>query len=134
MNQIILASHSKLASGMAETLRFFSAGEVLVLEQTLTDTGFAKKAEDLLEQHKDKNCIVFTDLYGGSVNQCFFRLLNKYRFHLITGMNLAVIMECMFAQSKIDDAFLRNALITSKQQFAYMNDVLLQASEDDDDD
>ena len=60
MNQIILASHSKLASGMAETLRFFSAGEVLVLEQTLTDTGFAKKAEDLLEQHKDKNCIVLS--------------------------------------------------------------------------
>ncbi len=133
MNQIILASHSKLASGMAETVRFFGGGEVIVLEQTMTDSGFAQQVSDVLEQHKDQNIIVFTDLYGGSVNQCFFRHLKDYSFHLVTGMNLAVILECLFTQTEIDDAFIRNAVAASKQQFVYMNDVLREAMDDDDD-
>ena len=134
MNRIILASHSKLASGMAETIRFFGGGEVEVLEQELRDTGFDARAEAILSRYANENCIVFTDLYGGSVNQCFFRLLAKYHFHLITGMNLAVILECMFSAQKIDEAFIHQAMEGAHQQFAYMNDVLKQALCDEDED
>ena len=131
MNQIIIASHGGLALGMKKTVEFFGVTNIEYIEQTMTDTGFNNNAKEMLEKYKEYNCIVFTDLYGGSVNQCFYRLLNDYSFHLVTGMNLAVIMECVFASQDIDDEFIRNAIQLSKSQFTYMNDINL--SDDDDD-
>lgn len=131
MNQIIIASHGGLALGMKKTVEFFGGTNIEYIEQTMTDTGFNNNAKGMLEKYKEYNCIVFTDLYGGSVNQCFYRLLNDYSFHLVTGMNLAVIMECVFASQDIDDEFIRNAIQLSKSQFTYMNDINL--SDDDDD-
>ena len=133
MNQIILASHSKLASGMMETVCFFGGDNVEVLEQTMTDTGFEEKVSQILEKHRNKNCIVFTDLYGGSVNQIFFRKLANTHFHLITGMNLAVILECIFTKEDIDEDFIRKAIKTSKEQFCYMNDYLKMSMDEDED-
>ena len=133
MNQIILASHSRLASGMRETVRFFGKDNIEVLEQTMTDSGFQEKVSEMLEKHKDKNCVVFTDLYGGSVNQIFFRELADGDFHLVTGMNLAVILECAFAEKDIDGDFIRKAIEAAKQQFCYMNDCLMNMQNEEDD-
>lgn len=126
MNQIIVASHSKLASGMADTITYFGGGAVEILEQTLTETGFETKVLEMLEKHKDKNCIVFTDLYGGSVNQVFFKNLTRFHFHLVTGMNLAVILECVFTHEEIDEQFIRKAIAASREQICYMNDIFSQ--------
>ena len=71
MNQIILASHSKLAAGMNETIKFFTGNQVEVLEQSMQDNNFENQVSEMLKKHEDKNCVVFTDLYGGSVNQIF---------------------------------------------------------------
>lgn len=133
MNQIILASHSKLAFGMAEAIQFFSGKQVEVLEQTMQDSNFEEQASAILNKYKDRNCIIFTDLYGGSVNQIFSRKLKEHSFHLVTGMNLAVILECVFAQDEINDEFIRQAVRSAKEQFCYMNDVLQSLNDEDDD-
>ena len=123
----------KLAEAYENTVEFFGGNNVDYLEQTMTDTGFEKKVIELFHKYKDDNVIVFTDLlHGGSVNQCFFKNLLNYKFHLVTGMNLSVILECVFANDEIDDEFIRNAIETSKCQFCYMNDVLNMTDNDDD--
>lgn len=132
-NQIILASHGGLAAGMRAAAEFFGAQNIEILEQTLEDTGFERKAEALLKKHEDKNCIVFTDLYGGSVNQIFSRELQRSSFHLVTGMNLAIVLECAFTDELIDGEFLKRAVETSKQQFCYMNELLAQMMREEDD-
>ncbi len=133
MNQIILASHSKLAYGMAETIQFFTGKQVEVLEQTMQDSNFEQQVSAMLEKHKNQNCIIFTDLYGGSVNQIFSRKLKDHSFHLITGMNLPVILECLLTQEEINDEFIRQAVNSAKEQFCYMNDVLQTLNDEDDD-
>ena len=133
MNKIIIASHGKLAQGMKNTIEFFGGSGIECIEQTMTDTGFEVKVKEILSKYKDDNCIVFTDLYGGSVNQCFFKNLKDYKFHLITGMNLAVILECVLASVEINDEFIKDAIEMSKNQFCYMNDLLNIANDDDDD-
>lgn len=124
MNHIVLASHSKLAYGLAQTVQFFMPKvEMTVLEQTLNDEGFEEKAISVLNDNFDKNVVVFTDLFGGSVNQVFFRQLVNHRFHLVTGMNLALILECVMAVDDIDAKFLRNCVNEAKNQLSYMNDL-----------
>ncbi len=66
-----------------------------------------QRLEKILQQYAGQNCIVFTDLYGGSVNQIFFKNLRNYSFHLITGMNLAMILECVFTETDLDGLALK---------------------------
>ena len=127
MNYFVVASHGKLAQGLKETVHFFKPDAQLeVIEQTMTDTKFADRAKTLLESHPDDNIIVFTDLYGGSVNQAFMALLQHHRFHLITGMNLALILDCMFAIEDLTGEVLKEKVSEAKNQFTYMNDVYAQ--------
>ena len=132
MKQIILASHGKLASGMKATLEFFGVQNIIILEQTVQETGFEAKAEAVLQQYAEQNCIVFTDLYGGSVNQIFFKNLQHYAFHLITGMNLAMILECAFTEADLTGPQLKEIIENACRQTCYMNDLLTCREEDDD--
>ena len=136
MNQVILASHSKMAEGIAQTVKFFCGEDICIetIEQTIGDSDFPGRARTLLERNKDKNCIVFTDLLGGSVNQVFMNLLQDYNFKLVSGMNLPIILECILTSETIDDTFVRNALITAKDGLCFMNDYLKQSFENDDED
>ena len=122
---LIIASHSKLAQGIKETLDFF-AGSISadVIEQTATDSSFEERLTKSLEEHEKERCIVFTDLYGGSVNQMAFKKLSKYDFYLITGMNLPLLLEIALKEDDIDEEFIRQAVENARQQLTFMNDLL----------
>ena len=115
-----------------ETLEFFGARNIIILEQTVQETGFEAKAEQILQEYAGQNCIVFTDLYGGSVNQIFFKNLRDHAFHLITGMNLAMILECAFTETDLDASQLKEIIANACRQTCYMNDLLTGGGEDDD--
>lgn len=129
-NRIILASHSELAYGLMKTIAFFTGVQLEILEQTDQESGFSEKVKDILTSGAEENIIVFTDLYGGSVNQTFFRQLQNHSFHLVTGMNLAVILECVLTSQVIGDEFLRQAVESARGQLCYMNDLLSETDEE----
>lgn len=135
MKQLILASHSVLADAMKQTAEFFGAENIVTIEQTAGDTGFEQRAEALLEQYKDCNPVVVTDFFGGSVNQIFARKLANHSFHLLSGMNLSLVLELAFEED-VNEQFIREAVELSKSQVRYMNDALseLAADPDEDDD
>ncbi len=134
MNHIILASHSKLAEGMRETVRFFKADAQLdVIEQTQGDTNFEERFCRLIEENQGKNIVVFTDLYGGSVNQVAFRTLARHKYWLVTGMNLVVLLEVCFATEDVDQEMLETAIEAARSSLCLMNLKLPQAGEDDED-
>ena len=133
MKQLILASHSVLAEAMKETAEFFGAENIVTIQQTAEDTGFEQRAEELLEKYKGCNPVVITDFYGGSVNQTFARKLLNHSFHLISGMNLSLVLEIAFEED-VDEQFIRQAVELSKTQVSYMNDLLSAMANDSDDD
>ncbi|MDO4378672.1 MAG: hypothetical protein Q4C64_05925 [Erysipelotrichia bacterium] len=130
--KIILASHSKLAEGMSQTAQFFGLSEIAVIEQTMDDTGFETRARDLLNLYKNEDVVVFTDIVGGSVNQIFTRLLREYQFHLISGMNLPLILEIGF-KNEIDLTTINEMIEQAKNQIVYMNDFINTILEDEED-
>ena len=93
---IIIASHSTLAAGIAETLRFLE-GEGLKLT-VITAYVDNKPIEDTIrdvfkDYNEDDEYIILTDLMAGSVNQKFVEnIFNKEHVHLIAGMNLSLAM------------------------------------------
>lgn len=131
--KIILASHSKLAEGMKASAEFFGLRGISVIEQTMDDTNFPKRAMDLLDSISDECIIVFTDIMGGSVNQIFTALLKKYNFFLIAGMNLPMVLELGYA-GEVDEDTIRNCVENSKGQIAYINDYIANLNDDEEED
>lgn len=100
----LVATHGKLASGIRSSIGILAGKEIEinVIDAYVTDEDYTPKIEDFINQIKeDEQGIIFTDLYGGSVNQKIVTLtLNsnvRDRIKIITNANLAIVLSVIFA-------------------------------------
>lgn len=95
MNKILIVTHSTLAKGFFESTKFLSGmtDNVNYINAYVDDSDWTIKAKTFLSKQKGfDNVIVLTDILGGSVNQKMSLMLRDYRFTLITGVNLPLIL------------------------------------------
>jgi len=125
MNQIIIATHSKLAEGFYKAVMFFnSAAENVDFINCYEETNECERQiEEKLKQYEGRNIIVCTDLAGGSVNQFAAKLTREYKFHLVSGTNLAMLLEMVFAAEDLTAEEIKNIIATSKEQIVYVNNL-----------
>lgn len=96
--KIVIASHGELASGVVNSLEMI-IGEVSHIETiaayTDKDVDYSKVILETVKKHNfDKEkMIVLTDLLGGSVNSEFMKYIDDYPFYLVSGFNLALVLE-----------------------------------------
>ncbi|GFO99933.1 PTS N-acetylglucosamine transporter subunit IIBC [Lactobacillus helveticus] len=92
---IIIASHRKLAAGMADALKFFEGDnlKITVLSAYLDNQPVDDQIKEIMDKIPDEDeAIILTDLVSGSVNQKFFPYISKPHTQLISGMNLSLAM------------------------------------------
>lgn len=133
MRKIIIASHHKMASGLSDTLQYIApnTGEITVIDAYLDNTPVTDAvAQALAAVGPDDEALVFTDLLGGSVNQAFTPYLAQGNVHLITGMNLPVILTLILSlgAGKIEAAAVAGAVKEAREQLLYVNDYLAAAA------
>ncbi|MGO3298375.1 MAG: PTS sugar transporter subunit IIA [Pseudolactococcus laudensis] len=136
--KIIIASHNKLAFGLKETLGYITGdvSQVVEISAYLDNTPVADEiAAALADVSADDEVLVLTDLLGGSVNQAFFPYLNREHFHVITGMNLPVLLSLALqpTDTYLDAATIHQAIAEGREQLAYVNDVVAAMAIDEDD-
>ena len=102
---LILMSHGNLASALVESAKMIlgSVDDCSVIEilQDYTFDSVENKLNDILE-NTNNDVLIFTDLYGGTP----FNIASKFcrqndKIHLITGMNLDMVIE--YFSSNISD-------------------------------
>ena len=99
MKKFLIAAHGNLALGIKSTLDLF-LGDALDFTYLAAYTDEAPNLEEALDDfftsidaEKDQ-AVIFTDLYGGSVNQKIaLKASGKANIFVIAGMNLPLIME-----------------------------------------
>ena len=123
MNQFIIATHSTLAEGFANVIRFFNAEleNVQFINAYVESQEFEKDFRECLEPVKGQNVIVLTDILGGSVNQVATGLLSEYGYHLITGINLSLLLEMIFVPDDITGEQIEEMIVRAKDQMIYLN-------------
>lgn len=98
--KMILVSHSEFATGALAATKMI-VGEnpnvtALGLQPEDDLTSFAAKIEAEIQRlGADEEYIIFSDLYFGSPCNSVVTLMQKYKIHHITGMNLPTIIETM---------------------------------------
>lgn len=136
MNRFIIATHSTLAEGFWNALKFFNQDidNVEFLNCYVETNEVEKELRERLEQCPDDNLIVLTDIAGGSVNQTASKLMKEYSFHLITGINLGLLLELVFTGDELNDEMIAASVSQAQSQMIYMNRAAASEADDDSDD
>lgn len=138
MSKIIIASHSRLAEGFKDTLHYIAPNlsDVTAIAAYVDDKSLTDQIEEVLSTFNENDqVIVFTDLLGGSVNQAFIRYLENQNIHLISGMNLPVLLSIALQLNvgEMSAEQIEAAINEAQSQIVYVNKLLSEQQLDEDD-
>ncbi len=134
----IFASHGTLARGVLDSV------ELILGKQTAISTlcayveeqrDLTEQVAELMQQIPDEDEIVaITDIFAGSVNNEFVRFLQRPRFHLVSGLNLPLVIDLLISDDEPDTRkLIEEALISSRESIQYCNDTISSAMQADKD-
>ena len=130
--RFLIATHSTLAEGFANALKFFAGDDIDVTYINAYVDG--KPIDSYFSTLKDEDeLVILTDLLAGSVNQKLYKYISREHTHILTGTNLALALSLVLESA---DGYLTNESINglvkaSRENIVYMNE--FQAEVDDDD-
>ena len=126
MRRFLIITHGTLAEGFQNTLSFITGAHsnVTSINAFINNISLDDLTNDFMQTTEpDDEIIVLTDLMGGSVNQFFLKSLEREHFHLITGINLALLISLVFyPENKYFDAdTIIKEVTLAREQIVYMN-------------
>ena len=138
MRKYLIASHGTFSSGIKSSLDMIigETNNVHLINGYVS--GNKSIEEDLfaiLQQvREDDELIVFSDLTGGSITNQVLRLTQGKNVHVVSGFNLALVIEVLMADSSEPAAALIESAITNaKEQIVYVNKLMINNSGENND-
>jgi fructoselysine/glucoselysine PTS system EIIA component len=132
MRRFLIASHGRFAEGIYDSLRMIMGEQ----KNVATLCAYVDHKKDIKEEVKqiiaslaaNEELIVITDLFGGSVNNEFMRYLSDWRIHLISGLNLPLLIELVgSAEDELPtNEWLLQKVNSTKNTIQYCNELLRQ--------
>lgn len=134
--KILLASHNHMASGLKSSIEFL-AGEqenLIALDAYVDGEVIDGKIKELFAGFSEATeVIVFTDLLSGSVNQKMFPYRLREHTHLVTGMNLPIVLSTVLKPSEeyLSSEEMRSLVEEARASLVYVNELVLEQGEED---
>lgn len=120
MKHVLIATHGKMASGIRYTAEMIAGEqtELTTIDAYVDAEVDVEKAFDTyIEERKGQRIFVMTDLMGGSVNQKLMQYAMKdNKITLITGMNLPLLLQILFAEEDIGEEELKQCVEEARQE------------------
>ncbi|MDK6727868.1 PTS mannose transporter subunit IIA [Aerococcus loyolae] len=133
--KILIASHGHLASGFKSSIKILTGLEdqVQVIDAYVTEEDYSSQIDQFLAGiQADDQGIIFTDIFGGSVNQ---RIVSKClrsnkakQVYVISNANLGVILSVLLNPDVVSEESLQVEIEESAVKL-----VQLETQESDDD-
>ena len=136
MNSFLIITHSTLAEGFYNSTKFLSGltTNVKFIDAYVDESDWTKEAVEIISsQDKDKELIVLTDIYGGSVNQKMTLMLAKYHFILITGVNLPLVLSLVLETQPLTKEKCENLVEEARRQLQIIEPIKSDSNETDSD-
>ena len=101
MKKFMVASHARLATGYQSTIDLFAGSDhqITYVSAYVDEVDLDQEVTTFISSISDDDqAVIFTDLFGGSVNQKFvIAAQNKTNIFVVAGMNLPVILEIILS-------------------------------------
>lgn len=135
MNQIIVATHTTLATGFEAFVKLFmpDVANLHIINAYVDTPEFENQLRGVLDTlPAEDRVIVLTDIAGGSVNQKAALLMGEYGFKLVAGINASLLLELVCRTDPISDKDLAAAVEQARGQMVFMNALALDDIDDSD--
>lgn len=133
MIKIFLATHGHLASGFKSSLDILlgDSSNVTIFDAYVDEHSVQSKLDDFYRNVDEKDQVfLLSDLYGGSVNQAMFTYLKDRNTTLITGVNLALILELAMKLEPLDERAMYQLVENSRKVLLIVKDDQTQFCDD----
>lgn len=131
MLKLFLSSHGHLASGLKSSLDILlgNSSNVYIFDAYVDEHSVQFKLDEFYRHvSEDDQVILMSDLYGGSVNQVMVTYLNHPNTTLITGVNLALVLELSIKQGTVSECEIEEIVENSRRMMKvvkFENDALV---------
>ena len=137
MKKFVVASHAKLATGFQSTIELFAGSDhdITYVSAYVDDVDLDMEVETFISSLADDDqAVIFTDMFGGSVNQKFvIAAQNKPNVFVVAGMNLPVILEIILSSEPYTTAVIDRLIDSGRmamQQVYLTSDTSQNAAND----
>lgn len=128
MRRILVASHGDLAVGLQHTAQMIMGVQENISYYSLQAKEYP---EDILcsiqkeiDDHREDEFIILTDLLGGSVCNILMRLAQLPNIHVVSGMNLCMLLSvCMADESYTTASIVEKAVNEARKNIVYINEL-----------
>ena len=137
--KFLIATHGTFAKGIKSSLDFI-VGETqdVFLIQAYVDGN--KSIEDDINNVLQKvgvndELVVFTDLLGGSITNQVLRYALKENVHIVSGINLPLLIDVLMADIDTPvEEVIESAITNAKEQLVYVNKLITANNTENNDD
>ena len=115
--KVMIATHGYLADGVKSNLSLFvDTSEIETINAYVNDDDYTDQIRNFIDDAGEGEIrIIFTDIIGGSVNQIVSTLNTKDNVKIISGFNIALILEIMLTEITSDEQ-LEDIINKAKEQ------------------
>lgn len=132
--KIVIATHGTLAEGFKSALQIIAGAENVEAFNcyTLPDFNLQETIQKVMDSKgSEEELFVFTDLFGGSVNNGFVAALKTYDFHLITNTSLGLLIDFILMEPDVET--LKKKFDEKEFNAVYCNDFISNMTDIEDD-
>lgn len=120
MKKILIATHGCMAEGVKSSIKILAgmADSISCINAYMDESDYTEQILAFVDGvEAGDSAVIFTDLYGGSVNQRVVRYLPKDKtIHLIIGFNLGLVLEIALAEEPLTEEGIDEIVRESKKQ------------------
>ncbi|SHH91498.1 PTS system, mannose-specific IIA component [Chryseolinea serpens] len=134
--KFLIATHGRLATGIKSSLDIIigQTDHVFLIEAYVEENkgieGDLEKILKDLQPHDE--LIVFTDLLGGSITNQVLRYTQGHLVHVVSGFNLALLIEVLMADAETPAAeVIEAAIVNAREQIVYVTKLMATSNEEE---
>ena len=142
MQKVLIASHGRTASGIASTLSLFLPNSNVTYIDAYVDennTNYESDISSFLNSLDDNDsALIFTDIYGGSVNQKVIDLVLRHKnvdkIRIISNVNVPVVIELLAREDSLSEDGIKDMMENSKPVLIVPNKLISKEAKNVSDD
>lgn len=138
MRRYVIASHAHFAQGIKESVELLAGAREDVVSLSMFVDGrddIAAEAARIVEEASEEDeLVICTDLFGGSVNNEFTKVLQRRpNTYLVTNMNLPLLIQLLFSDPAAPIAStIREIVAADDTRVKFINDLISDGDEEED--
>lgn len=138
MRRYVIASHAHFAQGIKESVELLAGAREDVVSLSMFVDGrddIAAEAARIVEETPEEDeLVICTDLFGGSVNNEFTKVLQRRpNTYLVTNMNLPLLIQLLFSDPAAPIASaIREIVAADDTRVKFINDLISDGDEEED--